>query len=152
MNQPPLKGTIQRDGSNGKYVHSKGLYQRKRRSLSKRETRRFSKKSASPPFCENPLKSKRHLVYPLAIWKQIAKGPHTSVSGLLFTIQLLAMAIKQICNLFPYRNAHFKPRMLLLSVGNDAMNARRNWQLRNELHRHISNFFPNSQQPYEMAL
>jgi hypothetical protein len=32
-----------------------------------------------------------------------------------------------------WRNEHFKPRMLLFSLGNDAMKAPRYWQRHNEL-------------------
>jgi hypothetical protein len=48
-------------------------------------------------------KATAHLILLLAIWKQSANGAHSSVSSLLF------------------------------SVGNDAMNAPRYWQRRNEL-------------------
>jgi hypothetical protein len=47
-----------------------------RKTLLKREARRFLEKSARPPSCESPFKLKRHLIQLLAISKQIAMA-HT---------------------------------------------------------------------------
>ncbi len=52
-------------------------------------------------------------------------------------IQLLAMNKFGIC--FQWHNEHFKPKMLLFSVGNGALNAPRYWQWSNELLRDIVN-------------
>jgi hypothetical protein len=45
---------------------------------------------------------------------------------------------------FQWRNGHFKPRILLFAVGNEAMNAPQYWQWRNELFRDIGNGAMNS--------
>ncbi len=52
--------------------------------IMERAAKVFIKKSARPPSWEIPLKIPRHLVLLLAIWKLIAKGEHSSISGLLF--------------------------------------------------------------------
>jgi hypothetical protein len=85
----PFKGTVQRDGSSCD-----------RPSL-KSEARRFLEKSARVPYYESLLKLQRHLVWLLAIRKQIANGAHRSVSGLFSTTySCWQLCYEQIWNLY----------------------------------------------------
>jgi hypothetical protein len=66
-----------------------------------------------------------HLVRLLTIWKQISNGTHNSASGLLITTYAAVGngAVNKFGICFQWRNEHLKPRMLLFSVGNSAMNS-----------------------------
>ncbi len=64
-------------------------------------------------------------------------GAHSSVSGLLFITYSFLQRNLGID--FQWCNEHFKPGMLLFSVGSSAMNAPRYWQRRNELLRQRRN-------------
>jgi hypothetical protein len=58
----------------------------------------------------------------LAIWKQIADGAHSSVSAFyLIHTAVEKGATNHFGIFFQWRNEHFKPSMLLFSVGNGAM-------------------------------
>jgi hypothetical protein len=84
----------------------------------------FRKIRPSPILCET-LKATPHLIQLLAFWKQIANGAHSSVRGLLFTsYSCWQRCYEQIC--FQWCNVHYKPRMLLFSVGNGRMNPPQN--------------------------
>jgi hypothetical protein len=90
-----FKATVQRDGSDPKL----GSFDR---SSLKCAARRFFEKSARPPSCESPLKLQRHLVQMLAIWKQIANGAHSSVSGIILTLySYWQQRYEHIWNLLP---------------------------------------------------
>jgi hypothetical protein len=69
----------------------------------------------------------RYLAHLLDIWQQIANSALSSIIGFLFTSTAVgngAMNKFGVC--LPWRNEHLKPRMLLFSVGNSAMNAEGN--------------------------
>jgi hypothetical protein len=96
--------------------------------LLKREAPRLLEKSVRPVCdCESPLKIPQHLVHMLAIRLPIA---HTALSAAFYSLHIAiangAMIKSGIC--FQWRNEHFEPRVLLFSVSNCAMNARRYWQ------------------------
>jgi hypothetical protein len=82
LKQVRFKGTVYRDGSGCKYVHSKGLLK---------------------------WNLQRHLQQLLAFWKQIASGAHSSVSGLLFPKHSCwQRRYEQIWNLFPMAQWKFE--------------------------------------------
>ena len=67
----------------------------------KSEEQRILEKSTHPPSYQSPSNLRRHLVQLLAIWKQLANGAHSSVSGLFFTTySCWQRRYEQICNLF----------------------------------------------------
>ncbi len=63
-----------------------------------------------------------------SVGNKVAKSAYSSVSALSLhtTVGKGAVNVFRIC--FQWRNEHFKPIMLLFSVINGAMNARRYWQ------------------------
>ncbi len=71
---------------------------------------------------------------------------HTALPAAFYSLHTAvgygALIKIKIC--FQWRNEHFKPSMLLFPVGNDAMNALRYWQRRNELLCNIGNGVMNS--------
>jgi hypothetical protein len=77
---------------------------------------------------ESPFKFQNHNERLLAIWKHIANGTQIA-SGLLsatYNCWQRHYMYEQFC--MQQHNEHFKPRMLLFSLGKGAMNALRNWQ------------------------
>jgi hypothetical protein len=81
----------------------------------------FRKIRLSLVLCESPLKLQRHLEQLLAIWKQITNSAHSSVHGLLLTTcSCWQQRYEQFGSYCQWSNEHFKPRMLLFSVGNGA--------------------------------
>jgi hypothetical protein len=67
-----------------------GIYQ----SVLKVEGRRFLEKFVRPPSFESPLKIMRHLVQLLATRILIPNSARSSVGGLYYYINLLAMALR----------------------------------------------------------
>ncbi len=90
----------------------------------KERGRGFLEKSAHHPFCDSRLKLQCHLIHALAIWKQTVNVAGSSVGDLLFiTYRCWQRHYEQIWNLLPRAQWTFKPRMLLFSLVNGAMNS-----------------------------
>jgi hypothetical protein len=73
------------------------------------------------------------------IWKQIAQGAQSSVSGLYSLHTAVGNGVMEkfgIC--FQLRNEQFMPRMLSFSIGDGAINAPRSWQWRKGYLTHIT--------------
>ncbi len=96
--------------------------------LLKREAQRLLEKSAHPPSFKSHLKISGHLLQLLAITPNCQYRTQVFQRPFIYYIQLLATELWTNWNLSKWRNEHFKPRMLLFSVGNGAMNAPRYWQ------------------------
>jgi hypothetical protein len=96
------------------------------------DARRFIEKSARTPGSLSPLKLQRHLVrllaictrLPTAIQDQIANS-YTDLSAAFYLLHKAVGngAMHKFGNCNQWRSEFLIPRMLLFSVGNDAMNA-----------------------------
>ncbi len=79
--------------------------------------------SARLPSCENPLKSLHHLVQLSAVRKRTANDAHASLDFYSLHTAVGNGAMNKFGSCCQLPNEHFKPRMLLFTVGNGAISA-----------------------------